>query len=186
MIPWILGSAVLSEAVALTFGIAYNRPPFGIYHFHIPLDYVLQGIFFTRICQDKIFTRLVRISMPLFVIGSLVNAFIITSLETFPGLIMNAESVLLILMSGYVLLTLDPVQGLPIYRLPMFWICIGYIVFCGGTFFFHGLYNYMLAVGHPLTRFAQRLINNGLNIFMYVCIIIGLLYSHKLYKSMNR
>jgi hypothetical protein len=147
---------------------------------------MLQGIFFTRFCQDKIFTKLVLTSIPLFVIGSLLNAYMQPSLETFPGLIMNTESVLLILMSGYVLLTLDPVQGQPIYRLPMFWICFGYIAFSGGTFVFHGLYNYMMTVGHPLTKFAQQLINNGLNIFMYVCIIIGLLYSHQLHKIMNR
>ncbi len=112
--------------------------------------------------------------------------FFFYKLTDFPGLQMNLLGFLLISISLYVLLTLEPIYDIPIYKHPVAWICIGIIVFYTGTFFLNGIYNYLVETKSKSRILIHTIINNGLNCFMYSCFIVGLTCSHLLKKYIQR
>ncbi len=180
--PWLMGLTVIIEAITGILTFRYNINPFWVYHFVSPLLDSLTAYYFYLNIVDKIIKRTLVVVIAAYVLTSLALTVFFYQLTDFPGLPANLAGIIMIGCSLYVLLTLDPIFNIPIYKHPLAWICIGMIVFYTGTFFLNGIYNYLVESKSDARKLIHTIINNGLNCFLYSCFIVGLICSHRLKK----
>lgn len=146
-----------------------------IYHVYIPIEYFLLALFFSKQNIIKHAKNAILISIPIFVLISLFISIFVIAPPQFPGLQFNIEGLFLIVVSLFILLTVELDSLKPFYQFSIFWICSGVILFHAGLFLFNGAYNYLLS---NETREAKRLhilINTTLQYLLYLFWIIGFL-----------
>jgi hypothetical protein len=155
-----------------------------IYHIYLPIEYTFLAYFFYLVNQESKIRHFALISIPVFIIFSLIVSVFSSYFRQYPGMNANAEGVLLILWSLYTLFSLNPNENfkIPILQLPLFWICMGILVFHSGTFFYNGLINSILDKQPDLVKFLNYAIAKALNYFLYISFSIGFLYSNKWQK----
>jgi hypothetical protein len=180
--PWLMGLTVVVEATTGILSYGYNINPYWVYHFGAPLLDSLAAYFFYLNIEDRIIKKTLVVVVAAYVITSLALTFFFYQLTDFPGLSTNLAGIIMIGGSLYVLLTLDPIFNIPIYKHPLAWICIGFIVFNTGTFFLNGIYNYLVESKSESRILIHHIINQGLNCFMYASFMVGLICSHRLKK----
>lgn len=154
-----------------------------VYHFNIPIYLVLVSIFFRSHIHELIVRQFLLITLVAYSIMSLTLSVFFYSLSDFPGIQLNVMGIIIIGLCLYVLLTLRPINNIPIYKHPMAWICLGYIVFFSATFFLNGIYNRLVEIDSPLRAKIHLYINTIANCFMYSCFIIGLCFSNFLVRT---
>lgn len=119
----------------------------------------------------------VRISVVLFSIFSIVNAFLIYRYGSlYYKLItwnVNVEGFLLFIVYTHLLFNIDGDAQLPIYKHPDFWVSVGVLIFYGGVFAIFGLYPILLEIDPATTKIDYDLIIRPLNAILYLCIIGG-------------
>jgi hypothetical protein len=180
--PWILGSTVLVEILVgiLSFGFLIN--PYWIYHFSAPALGSMMMYYFYLNIRDPLVKKILLTLMVLYVLASLALTFFFYEWTDFPGLPANAGGFILIGCGLFMLLTLEPIHDVPIYKHPIAWISFGVIIFYTGTFFLNGIYNYLVETKNENRLLIHRIINNGLNIIMYGSFTVAFLCSHRLRK----
>jgi len=179
---WVLADDVMSDIVAFIMALGFKVNHFIIYHINLPISYALTAYFFYNIINEPTLKKVIIYSVFFYAIVSAGLSIFFYSMKDFPGLQFNLYGFFLILMSAYVLLTLQPIHNIPMYKHPLAWICIGMIVFYTGIFFLNGIYNYLIKTKHEHVVLLHQIINNGLNCLMYIAFTIGLICSHKLKK----
>ena len=177
-----LGVIMFTEIISFTLRNVFKTNPFVVYHIMLPLIYGSMALFFYQFIQNKKIKQALFLSVFVLAVFSYTFSICFSSPDSFPGLMINLQGLLIIGISLYVLLTLDPIYDLSIYAHPLFWVCLGSIVFYCGNFFLNGIYNYLVEIGSPLRITTHRIINNGLNCLMYGSFIISFLCSHRLKK----
>lgn len=180
--PWLMGLTVVVEATTGILSYGYNINPYWVYHFVLPLLDSLAAYFFYLNIEDKIIKKTLVVVVAAYVLTSLALTFFFYQLTDFPGLSSNLAGIIMIGSSLYVLLTLNPIFNIPIYKHPLAWICMGFIVFNTGTFFLNGIYNYLVQSKSDARILIHQIINQGLNCFMYASYMVGLICSHRLKK----
>ena len=182
VLPWLMGTSVIVEAMAAVLTFIYGINPFWLYHIYLLVYSGLMTYFFYHLISEPSIKKILVITFFIYIIISLYLTLFFYSLTDFPGLSMNLLGFLLISCSVYVIFTLEPVNNIPLYKHPVAWICIGIIVFYTGTFFLNGIYNYLILSKSKNRVIIHSIINNGLNCFMYLSFIMGLVCSHRLKK----
>ncbi len=185
VLPWLMGITVVVEVITGILANIYVINPFGFYHFFLPVAACLFVYFFYSINSNTTIRKILLVALSAYIITSLCLTFFFYRLTDFPGLQINLLGFILISISVYTLLTLEPIYNIPIYKHPVAWICLGIIVFYTGTFFLNGIYNYLVVTKSGNRIIIHSIINNGLNCFMYSCFIVGLLCSHALKKLVS-
>lgn len=145
-----------------------------IYHIYAPFDYTLFCVYFMQLVSLK-YRRWITVSILLFALASASISYWYYHFQTFPGANINTEGVLICIICTYVLLNLDIRQYDAIYKNPDFWICLGVIVFFGGTFFTNGLYTYLHEMDPVQAKKLFNIVNSPLNLIQYSCYTIGFL-----------
>ena len=145
-----------------------------MYHIYAPFDYTLFCIYFMQLVSLK-YRRWITLSIVLFTLASASISYWYYHFETFPGVNINIEGVLLCIVCTFVLLNLDIRRYDAIYRNPDFWISLGLVIFFGGTIFVNGLYTYLHRIDPVQAKKLFSLINSPLNLVQYSCFIIGFL-----------
>lgn len=182
--PLLMGTTLAVEIVSHL--LSNNRiSPFPIYHFFIPVNGVMFAYIFYYSVDSKSTRKIISIATGLFVTATLLITVLYYRLADFPGIPLNILGIFSIAMSLFVILTLNPIYEIPIYKHPLTWICLGIIVFFTGTFFLNGIYNYLIETRSRERIMVHNIINNGLNCFMYSCFAIGMICSHRLKKYMQ-
>lgn len=177
-----LGIYAISEAVVLLIYRHFDKPLFFVYHITIPLTTVLICLFFKGQFKEVIIKKLSVILAGIFAITSLTLSYY-SSFDRYPGMQINLMGFLIVGLSLYTLFTLDPIQGVSIFRHPMAWISLGFTVFYTGVFFFNGVYNKLRITDKKIASILHAALNHGPNCFMYLSFCIALYWSHRLYKE---
>lgn len=145
-----------------------------IYHIYAPFDYTMFCLYFMQLVSRK-YQRMIIVSILVFALASASISYWYYHFESFPGANINTEGVLICMICTYVLLNLDIRRYDAIYKNPDFWICLGVIIFFGGTFFTNGLYTYLLEIDKGQAKKLFTIVNSPLNLIQYTCYIIGFL-----------
>lgn len=177
----------LSWIVEITVSILYyffclKREYNILYHLYIPLEYTILAYFFYLSFNNLKIRKYILYSIPLYVIGSFIISFGVSSIYAHPGLNFNIEGVLLIIWSLIALFTVEPKHEMPLVKMPIFWICLGILIFHSGIFFFNGVFNYILKTNSPLAKYLFQLIIKNLNYTLYICFLIGFICSNRMKK----
>jgi hypothetical protein len=160
-------------------------PPYLVYHINIPLFLILIYNFFKNFIQEPIIKKVLFVLISANTLLAISLTIFFYKINDFPGIQLNSMGIIMIGMNLYVLLTLEPIARVPIFKHPMAWICLGYIVFFTATFFLNGIYNKLVESSSPYRSFMHLVINRYSNIFLYSCIIIGLLLSNRITRQIN-
>lgn len=175
----LLGFSVVTELIVnvLRYIYGYKISDYlFIYHLYIPLEYALLAYFFYLNNNQKV-KKIIMLSIPTFILASFFISLKIITLKEHPGLNFNLSGVLLITWSLITLFSLQPDATVSYTRLPVFWICMGILIFHAGIFFFNTIYNDLLEQNSELAQSLHRLTIKCLNYILYICFSIAFLCS---------
>lgn len=153
-----------------------------IYNLYIPLEYFMYAFFFYRMNTSKLLRRSVLISLPVFLL--IVIYFTDLSLPDthFSSVIYSISGFLIVGWSIWSLFEAKPIKGVRFRAHPMFWICMGLLIFYAASAPFNSLMNY-LQTNYEMTHVVLSIIiQKGMNILLYLFITIGFLCSHQMRK----
>lgn len=160
----------------------WKFPVYFLYHLYIPIEYGLLTFFFYKKINPLWLQKLAKYSIPTFAIFSLVISEFQIGWVYFPGLNLNLEGILLSLWAIITLFSVKPHLFLPIYRLPIFWICLAIIIYHSGTFVMNGLFNVLRQNKYELFESLRIVINKNLNNLLYIMFIMAFVCSHQMKK----
>lgn len=183
--PWLLSASLVTELVVHYLRYVLHLKPQHLvaYHVYIPLEYGLLCWYLYQNADSRWLKQSILYSIPVFVVYSVVLSVWITSVYVVPAANFNTEGILIIIWALAVLFTLPVRDHLSIFQLPLFWICVGLLLFYAGSFMFMGVFNYLLTKESALAIQLNRIINKGLNYILYGCFSYAFLCSHRLGKS---
>ncbi len=154
-----------------------------IYNIYIPLEYLCYSYFFYKMNKSRKMRKAVILSIPLFVISiPIFSSFMDLPVHELLTEIYTLSGILVILWSIWTLFTIKPEEGLKFHTHPLFWICTGLIIFYSGITPFNLMHNHLKNNNAALFEFMSRIIQKGLNVFLYTSFIIGFICSHRMKK----
>jgi hypothetical protein len=180
IIPYLLSLSLLVEIVTRVMSNGGLNNIF-IYHIYIPLEYGLWAIYFYHVNSSGRVKKAIKFSVPLFIILSLILSFKVVSFSVFPNLQLNIEGVLLIVWAIISIFTVE-ITHANLFSRPVFWICVGVLVFYCAIFTFVGIYNYILDYKSSLFESFKIYLLVIPNCFLYTCISISFICSHRIKK----
>lgn len=150
---WLLTSAT---AIGLTYYAGIKNNLF-IFHITTPLEYLIISLLYRDAFVNTAIKKMISISIPFFILGSIVLSVFIQSIQSNNSYVVILESIILIIFS---LLFLREVlllqQVMILHRFPMFWISVG-IMFCyTGNLITEGMMNYMVRQSMELAMRTYR------------------------------
>lgn len=152
-----------------------------IYHLYIPIEYTLLSYFFYLNNNAQV-RKYIMYSVPFYILVSGLLSLKIITFANYPGLNFNLEGVLLIAWSLITLFSVQPSATISIIKLPVFWICLGILIFHAGIFFFNNVYDELLQQNSVLAQNLHRLIIKSLNYILYICFSIAFICSNQMKK----
>jgi len=184
--PVLLSFSVITELIVnvlrYMYGYAISDYQF-IYHLYIPFEYALLAYYFSLNNNKPQVRKLILLSIPLFILCSLLISILLISFKEHPGLNFNLSGILLIGWCLITLFSIPPNLTISIFRLPIFWICTGILLFHVGIFFFNNLYSQLLSQNPDLAQSLHRLTFKTLNYILYFCFSLAFLCSNQMKKS---
>jgi hypothetical protein len=140
-----------------------------LFHFSIPLEYVILSLIFHRYLQGRILKRIILVSIPVFLILSAVLSIYVQKLDENNSYAVGVESVAMISWSLLALRQLlsDPGIASP-WRDHVFWITIAVLYSFTGNMIIEGMLNYTM---HRSMDLAKRLYYVSI-IFKYVFLLM--------------
>jgi hypothetical protein len=146
-----------------------------MYHSFLVVEYPLFCWFLLDAIKPGKFSNAVKISIPVYMVISLLLSIFYYQFKGFPGLNINMEGILQSIVCTYVLFNLEVQEDRSILKNPYFWICSGILIFFGTTFFFNGVYSKVLNMDGDKALQLFGIINKPLNLIFYALILIGIL-----------
>lgn len=154
-----------------------------IYNIYIPLEYLGYAYFFYSINKNGKMRKAIIFSIPLYVISiPLLSGFLEVPIQGLLTEIYTLSGILTIIWSIWTLFTISPEEGVKFHAHPLFWICAGLIIFYSGITPFNLMHNNLKTNNTALFEIMSRIIQKGLNIFLYTCFIIGFVCSNQMRK----
>jgi hypothetical protein len=152
-----------------------------IYHFFCPVEYMFLALFYTFFLKNQLTNILIKVSIFLFFPFSIINSFFIQ--KFYSGKINShailAESVLIVCIALlYLYQLLKSNDNYNIYKLGVFWVSIGCLLFFATNVFFWGYYNYLTQL-KPLRMTLFFKILFWENILLYSIFGIALIAASK-------
>lgn len=144
-----------------------------LYHIYNVIEYTLFCSFLVYSIASKRIVRLVKISIPFFVLSGLSLSYFKYQFTGFPGLNINIEGFLLSVICLYILFNLEVIEEGSIFNNYNFWICAGILIFFGTTFFFNGVFARISSLSLEKAMLLFSTINRPLNVILYSFIITG-------------
>jgi hypothetical protein len=178
----LLPVALLTEIVYHTYKLLYKVKYIFIYHAYIPFEYAMLAYFFYVNSSSGVFKKFIFYSVPAFVLSSAYISIYVVYLDKLPVLNFNFEGILLICWSLITLFSIQPTANLSITRLPVFWVCVGILIFHPGIFLFNGVYDHIRRRNPVLADELHQLTNLNLNCIMYICFSIAFICSNRMKK----
>lgn len=157
-----------------------------LYHAFIAIEYPLFCWFLLGAVKPGLFSNAMKMSIPIYIIVSLLLSFTKYHFKGFPGLNINMEGILQSIVCTYILFNLEVQEDRSILKNHYFWICSGILIFFGTTFFFNGVYSKVLNMDNNKALLLFGIINKPLNLIFYALILIGILCLPTTRKSITQ
>lgn len=157
----------------------YKQNYYFLYHIFTLFEYSFIAFYLSKYQKSVLIKKIISISIPFFIVSSLLLSIFIVRINEYPGLQYNLEGVLLILWSLVSLFSFTPVNNDPLYKQSSFWIASGFFIFYVGIFFVNGVFNYFFSKSDPNVKILHTVINTIFNYTLYIFMIIGFLCSLK-------
>lgn len=180
--PILLGISILTEAIVNILHYVYYENYTFIYHLYLPVEYSFLAYFFYHNNHNKLTKYIISLSIPFYFLLSATISLGWISIDRFPGFNFALEGIILIIWSIITLFSIQPILNVPITRLPIFWICLGILIFHSGSFFFVGVFEYLLSKNSGLAYQLHRIIIKGLNYILYICFSTAFICSNQMKK----
>ncbi len=176
LVTWLcalLVASIATEAAVEIIGHGQQKH-YPVYHLFIPLEYTLV----TLALRSQASNRRLRKAMLVSVFGfwplcAYISFFVVRPTD-FPGTAIGMEAVLVIAWSLLTLVYIEPVSELSIFRLPAFWVALGFLIYFSSTVALSTVYNYLV---HSQTEKAKAMfdvITNISNCLLYIFLTIGI------------
>ncbi len=146
-----------------------------MYHSFVPVEYALLALYLRRAINIKIIGKIIVVTIPLFIIFSLLLSRFFYRFQDFPGINISTEGLLLVIFCTILLFNLEVVEAESVFSNPDLWIALGILIFEGGTFFYNCVYTKLLSMDPDKALQLFGIINKPLNICLYTLINIGLI-----------
>ena len=139
---------------------AYTRSESNLWLFHVftPVEYTLFALFYFLAISRPALKKLILISIPIFILASILFSIFIQTISHNNSYIGIIESILIIcwtLLFWRELLLLKHVKVL--YRYPLFWISAGILVYFTETLVIEGLLDYLIKHSMGLALQAYKI-----------------------------
>ena len=153
-----------------------------LYHLFTPIEYCLVAGYYYCNIKNNLIKKIIVISIILFCIVSALISFNILPTGNYPSLNNQINYVLIIGFSIITLLQINPNTEEKLLFKAVFWIALGFTIYCTGIFFFNSLYNYLNQKNPLVAKGTFNLINSIFNDILYTLISIGFICSRKIKK----
>ncbi|HEY4111702.1 hypothetical protein [Puia sp.] len=163
---------ILSMGIA-RFGVTNNL---FLFHVFTPIEYGCICLFYLSIIGDPRIRRVIRISIPLFVLLCIVFAFFVQTLMENNSYIAIAESILIVCWTLLFLrevLLFNPVTALHNY--PLFWITAGILIYFTENLVLDGVLSYLIKNTPSLAKLVYR-VSFVFNDIFLIALSIGAMY----------
>jgi hypothetical protein len=178
--PFLLALSIVTEII--TYSLHYFKvDSFLYYHIYLLFEYSFLAVYFYLNSSRNFFKRAILISIPVFVCFSLFLSFYFT-FKKYPGIQINTEGLLIIIFSIITLFSIDINVSKKIYELPVFWICIAFLIYYSGIFTFNGLFNFLKERKSQVATQLIVYILQTSNYILYICLSIAFICSHRTKK----
>lgn len=152
-----------------------------LYNFSTTIDFIFIGFFFRSLILNNRTRRFIEIFIYLYTPFTLTNIFFIQGIYNFHSFSFSIGSLFVIFCAGYKLYELLVVQDpINLIKLPIFWICFGFILFYIGAFQILGLYDLLLKNYRPILSKLYPIVRL-LNFMLYLFFSLGFLWAKKTY-----
>jgi hypothetical protein len=153
-----------------------------LYHIYIPLEYAFISIYFTGFWNGSVKKNIIKWSSVIFLFFSIFISIKIIPVQKLPSIQSNVESILITILASFTLINIPIDEGKPIFYIPAFWICIGFILFYAGDFIINGTYNIIQKDNVKLAARLNETMNYIFNYLFYLLLTIGFLCSKAIRK----
>lgn len=153
-----------------------------LYHLFTPIEYTLVAGYYYLNIHSIVIKRALIVSILFFCIISALISFNFLLIGNYPSLNNQINYVLIIASSVVALLQINPNTDEKITHKAIFWIALGFVIYCTGIFFFNSLYNYLKQKNPLIAKNTFHLINSIFNDILYTLISIGFICSRKVKK----
>ena len=180
----LLALAVLTEATVyvMYYLLALKPQFFAVYHIYIPFEFALLSLYFSRHVHIVLVKKIIAVAIPVFAVCSVWLTYQ-NGLFTYPGNNLNLEGFLIIIWAVISLFSIQPKTDVSLFKLPVFWMSVGVLLYYSGGFFFNFVYQYISSEQSEIVRRLNELVNKGLNFVLYTFMIISFVCSNRLSKS---
>jgi len=144
-----------------------------LFHILTPIEYSIMAILYRSVIVNKLIKKVLLISIPVFILISILFAIFIQAPDTNNTYVFIIESVALIFLSLFFLrevLLLQQVKD--IYTFPMFWISVGILFHFTGILVIEGMLNYTISHSMDLARKVYEL-GHIFKYLLFISFIIG-------------
>lgn len=177
LVKWLtalLLASIAAEAVVEAIG-KEGQGHYPVYHVFVPVEYTLITLALRSQMRYPGIRKAMLISVLAFWPVCVYTSFFVVKPVDFPGTASSVEAVLVIAWSLLILVYIEPVSQLSIFRLPVFWVALAFLLYFSCTVALNSIYNY-LRHSHPGRALALfEVINNVSNWLLYIFLTIGIL-----------
>ena len=153
------------------------------YNIYIPVEYFLYAFFFYHINEHRSLKKTVLISIPLFIGTAIFLLVFNTTFSSHLAIdIYTISGLLVVIWSIWTLFVLKPIKNIKFTAHPLFWICIGIIIFHSGIIPFNMMRDYIRDNNYELFDMLSKFFQKGFNIWLYIAFSIGFICSHRMKK----
>jgi uncharacterized protein involved in response to NO len=187
LISLLLFLSVLTDGVAITIKLLKinNSNHYILYHFFTPLEFTIVAYYYSLHVTNLTVKKCFYAAIIFFCILSSLISFKIVEASKYPSLNNQIFYVLIIIFSVITMLNITPVENKKLFSMAVFWITLGFTIYCSGIFTFNSLYNYLKGKNPALAKDTFNLINSIFNDILYTLISIGFICS-KTHKKFLR
>lgn len=153
-----------------------HQPNAWIYNLSVPIEFCFYAWMIMLHTKSKFFETTVKYFLAGFLLYSIYSIVFITGFQSFNRDLLVIGGLFMILFSTFYLLELyRSGDDISVWSIPMFWVCIGILLFNAGSFSRN-----LLGWFGPKEQFAAAItilrdINHWLNYVLYSCLIIAFL-----------
>jgi hypothetical protein len=153
-------------------------PNVWMYNITIPLEYLFLAFIFLRNFKSSSFRRLSAVFMVLFAAYTLIHILFIGGIHTFNSQVLTIGSFAMMLLSILCFYDLYlNTQTAPVWKLPIFWIAVGVLLFNAGEFAYLLFFDYLKDHGYEEASKIFYEINGKVIYLLYSSLIIAFLCS---------
>ena len=177
--PYLLGISLFTEILAEVMAV-YDLNYYLLYHFYVPIEYSMWGAYFYLTIDQKKIKQLILFSVFLFSGVCLFLSLKAVTIQKFPSVQLNIESILLVILAVVTIFTIKVEQNRSIFVRPVFWVCSGVLIYYTGITSFMGMYNFILVANKELLNLLRIYLLIVPNCILYTCLSIAFLCTMKM------